>query len=222
MSLFIGTSGWSERKGARLASQVSVAEISSSFHRPLERKTVERWLKLVQLTPEFQFTVQLGRQFTHERLMAGSAVAFFKEGLWPFVRERRMGALLMRFPEQFHFTVKNEEHLVQLRRAFHEFRLVAEFQHESWATSEARGVLIDRHIGVVGTHLTSGTGYLRIPARHWDLDSVEGDIKKITPLAEQTFVIFDDEISAGEMQTRLNGLTIAPVQPSFSFDRAVA
>ena len=37
--------------------------------------------------------------------------------------------------------------LIALRRAFHEFPLVAEMRHSSWLHEEALGTLIDYHIG---------------------------------------------------------------------------
>lgn len=222
MALYIGTSGWSERKGSQIASRVSVAEIRSSFDRPLEMKTVERWLTLVQPYPDFRFTAVLGRQFSHERLMAGSAIDYFKKALWPMVNQRRICSMLIRFPGNFHFSIANEKHLIQLRRSFHEFPLVAELPHESWSTYEARAVLIDRRIGLTGDHLTSGTGYLRVPALHEDLDLIEEKIRRMIRLADQTIVIFEDEVSATEMLARMKGLSIAPAQRGFSFDRAVA
>lgn len=222
MAILIGTPGWSLRQGSRLAVQFPVAEISSTFNRPAERRTVERWLDLVRLNPDFRFTVVLGRQFTHERLLAGTAIAFFKEGLWPLVRERRMGALTMRFPEDFRFNVKNHRYLLDLRRAFHEFPLVAELSHETWLTEEGRGVLIDHKVGLAGGGLTSGLGYVRVMERDPDFDGLEKTLSKLAMYADRAFAIFEHESAAQEMQARLSELAIAPAQSRLDFGRAVA
>lgn len=222
MAVLIGMTGWSLRTGSRFISNFPAAEISSSFNRPLDRRIVERWLDVVQPQLDFRFTAVLGRQFTHERLMADSAVAFFKEGLWPLVRERRLGAILMRFPAEFRFGSSNRDYLLEIRRAFHEFSLVAEFSHESWMVEEGRGFLIDHKIGTVGTDLTSRKGYLRITEKQPNFARIEKSVRKLALFAEETFVIFDSEAAAIEMQSRVGSLTILPAQARLNFGKAVA
>ena len=82
--------------------------------------------------PKFLFTVKLGRQFTHERSLGAAEIAHFKEGLWPFHRAHKLGCVLMQFPWTFRYTEENRKFLIALRRAFHEFPLVAEMRHASW------------------------------------------------------------------------------------------
>ena len=53
----------------------------------------------------------------------------------------------MQFPWSFRFTSENRAFLIDLRRTFHEFPLVAELRHASWLADEAKGTLIDYKIG---------------------------------------------------------------------------
>jgi uncharacterized protein YecE (DUF72 family) len=85
----------------------------------------------------------------------------------------------MQFPWAFRFTPENREFLIRLRRAFHEFPLVAEMRHASWLAEEAIGTFLDYHIGFCNidqpeytsampptAYLTSGIGYVRLHGRN--------------------------------------------------------
>src|SRR3954468_12858177 len=75
--LRVGTAGWSMPSRyagemppgnshlERYARRLDAAEINSSFHRPHQRKTYERW---AGSTPDdFRFSVKLPKAMTHER-----------------------------------------------------------------------------------------------------------------------------------------------------------
>jgi uncharacterized protein YecE (DUF72 family) len=85
----------------------------------------------------------------------------------------------MQFPWSFRFTAENREFFIQLRRAFHEFPLVAEMRHSSWMAEEAIGTFIDYRVGFCNidqpeytrampptAFLTSGVGYVRLHGRN--------------------------------------------------------
>lgn len=162
-SLYIGTAGWSypHWKGVvfpksippgshpleLLARTFDVVEVNSSFYQALKPEIVRLWMKKVEHNPRFQFTAKLHQQFTHQRILQDGEIAAFKEGLWPLLRARKLGALLMQFPWAFRFTAENREFLIRLRRAFHEFPLIAEMRHSSWLAEEAVGTFLDYHIG---------------------------------------------------------------------------
>jgi len=100
------------------------------------------------------------------------------------LRARKLGCILMQFPWTFRYTEENREYLIELRRTFHEFPLVAEMRHSSWIHEEALGTLIDYHIGFANIDqaaytkampaaefLTSPIGYVRLHGRnpqHWE------------------------------------------------------
>ena len=130
-----------------LAQHVGLVEIDASFHQPLRPELSRLWLIRVSRHPEFLFTAVLGRQFTYDRALDPYAIREFKDGLWPLSNARKLGALLMRFPWSFRFTKENRNFLIELRRSFHEFPLVAEMRHSSWMLDEALGTLMDYRIG---------------------------------------------------------------------------
>ncbi len=194
-NLYCGPSGWSyphwngivyPRQKPRgfhaleaLSKYFNAVEINTTFYQPLRPEISRLWLRKVSHNPKFLFTAKLGRRFTHERLLGVGEIAQFKDGLWPLLRARKLGCLLMQFPWSFRYTEENREHLIALRRAFHEFPLVAEMRHGSWMHEEALGTLIDYRVGFANidqavytkamppaSFVTSAIGYVRLHGRN--------------------------------------------------------
>jgi uncharacterized protein YecE (DUF72 family) len=194
-TLYCGPSGWSyphwngvvcPRQKPRgfhalqdLSRYFDAVEINTTFYQPLRPEITRLWLRKVSHNPKFMFTAKLGRRFTHERLIGSGDVAQFKDGLWPLLRARKLGCVLMQFPWSFRYTQENREHLIALRRAFHEFPLVAEMRHGSWTHEEALGTLIDYRVGFANidqavytkampaaSFVTSSIGYVRLHGRN--------------------------------------------------------
>jgi uncharacterized protein YecE (DUF72 family) len=198
--LYCGPSGWSyphwngivyprlKPRGFHALEELSTyfdaVEINTSFYQSIQPELATLWVKKVEHNAKFQFTVKLGRRFTHERSLSAAEISRFKEGLWPFHRARKLGCLLMQFPWSFRYTEENRAFVIALRRAFHEFPLVAEMRHASWLHEEALGTLIDYRIGFANidqapytkgmppaSALTSRIGYVRLHGRnpqHWE------------------------------------------------------
>jgi uncharacterized protein YecE (DUF72 family) len=199
-TLYCGPSGWSyphwngvvyprlKPRGFHaledLSTYFDAVEINTSFYQSIKPELASLWVKKVEHNLKFLFTVKLGRRFTHERSLSPPEIAHFKEGLWPFHRARKLGCVLMQFPWTFRYTEENRTFLIALRRAFHEFPLVAEMRHSSWMHEEALGTLIDYRIGFANIDqapytkamppaslLTSRIGYVRLHGRnpqHWE------------------------------------------------------
>ena len=199
-TLYCGPSGWSyphwngivyprlKPRGFHaledLSTYFDAVEINTSFYQSIQPELASLWVKKVENNPKFLFTVKLGRRFTHERSLRPVEIAHFKEGLWPLHRARKLGCLLMQFPWSFRYTEENRAFVIALRRAFHEFPLVAEMRHSSWLHEEALGTLIDYRIGFANIDqapytkgmppaslLTSRIGYVRLHGRnpqHWE------------------------------------------------------
>jgi uncharacterized protein YecE (DUF72 family) len=161
-----------------LAGHFGVVEIESTARAPLRPEVAHMWLGMVSGQPGFQFTAVLDRRFTHERLMDKAEITRFKAGLAPLVRVGRFGCLVLSFPWAFRFTAENREHVIRLRRAFHEFPMAVEVKHSSWRADEALGTLVDYRLGFVNVDLpprtsamppsaivTSGVGYVRLHGR---------------------------------------------------------
>jgi uncharacterized protein YecE (DUF72 family) len=194
-SLYIGTAGWSyphwngvvypklQSPGSHplelVSKHLDVVEINSSFYQFLKPELVKLWMKKVSSRPKFLFTAKLHQRFTHARVLEDSEITAFKEGLWPLLRANRLGAVLMQFPWSFRFTAENQDFFIRLRRAFHEFPLVAEMRHSSWMAEEALGTFLDYRVGFCNIDqpeytrampptalLTSGVGYVRLHGRN--------------------------------------------------------
>jgi len=194
-TLYCGPSGWSyshwngivyprlKPRGFHpledIARYFDAVEINTTFYQSIRPEIARLWLQKVTSNPRFLFTAKLGRRFTHERLIDSQDVIRFKEGLWPILRARKLGCVLMQFPWTFRYTEENRRHLIAVRRAFHEFPLVAEMRHASWTAEEALGTLMDHHVGFAnidqavytkamppGSFLTSPIGYVRLHGRN--------------------------------------------------------
>ncbi|MEO5923937.1 MAG: DUF72 domain-containing protein [Bryobacteraceae bacterium] len=193
--VLIGTAGWSyphwngvvypTSRGAGfhplelIARHTDAVEINSSFYQHLKPEVVKLWAKKVARNPNFQFTAKLHQQFTHQRMLNDADVAAFKEGLFPLLKAGKLGALLMQFPWSYRFNEENRDFFIRVRRAFHEFPLVAEMRHSSWMAEEAQGVFLDYKVGFCNIDqpaytrampptalLTSAVGYVRLHGRN--------------------------------------------------------
>ena len=162
-----------------LARQTDVVEINSSFYQPLKPEVVKLWIKKTQSNPRFQFTAKLHQHFTHGRVLDEAEIAAYKDGVRPLLQAKKLGALLMQFPWSFRFTAENREFFIKLRRAFHDFPLVAEMRHASWMAEEAIGTFQDYRVGFCNidqpeytsampptAYLTSAVGYVRLHGRN--------------------------------------------------------
>lgn len=162
-----------------MSRHLDTVEINSSFYQPLKPELTKLWIRKVANNTEFAFTAKLHQNFTHRRSLDAAEIAAFKDGLWPLLRAGKFGALLLQFPWSFRFTGENRDHLIRLRRAFHEFPLVAEMRHDSWMAEEALGTFLDYKIGFCNVDqpqytrampptaiLTSNLGYVRMHGRN--------------------------------------------------------
>ncbi len=193
-SLSIGPAGWTRpdwnrtvydkaaRRGTHpldvLCRYSNLAEIDRTFHEPLKPEIARLYAAKARKHDGFLFTALLGRCFTHDRVLDDASVEAWRAGLLPLLRAGCLGALIMQFPWAFRFNEENRQHLIRLRRAFHDFPLAAEMRHDSWLLDEAVTTLIDYHVAIVnvdqpeyframpaGAHLTSGVAIVRLHGR---------------------------------------------------------
>lgn len=155
----VGTAGWSipravadrfptEGSGLqRYAARFSFAEINTSFYRPHQRKTYERW---AETTPgAFRFAVKLPKALTHDaRLVGGEAILdrFLDEtaGLGA-----KRGPLLIQLPPSLVFEPAVAEPFLTLLRDRYDGDTALEPRHASWFEADAGAVLIHFRIARV-------------------------------------------------------------------------
>jgi uncharacterized protein YecE (DUF72 family) len=162
-----------------LAGRFDAVEITSSFDEFLKPELTRLWARKTDCNARFQFTVKVHRSFTHDRNVDPEQINAFKDGIRPLARASKLGCLLLQFPWSFRYTAENRKHFIKLRRAFHEFPLVAEMRHSSWMLDEAIGTFIDYRVGFCNidqpvytkampptAFLTSSVGYVRLHGRN--------------------------------------------------------
>jgi uncharacterized protein YecE (DUF72 family) len=208
-----------------LARIFDFVEVDASYERPLKPELTQLWMKKMQAHPNFRFSVQVGHPFTTELSLDPQLIKSFREGLAPMVRAKRLACLLFRFPSSFRFTRQNRDSLIELRRAFHEYPLTAEFRHTSWSLDEAIGTLMDFRIGLCNIDqpasakalspsawVTAAIGYIRLLGRggeDWTNEQAAGNylytpqelgqwqarIDRISSFTADTYVVFANSVA---------------------------
>jgi uncharacterized protein YecE (DUF72 family) len=158
MTLRIGTAGWSfpraldgfpaEGTGLeRYAARFNAVEINSSFYRPHQRKTYERW---AATTPaDFRFAVKVPKTITHERRLfeIDDLLARFldeTDGL-----DGKRGPLLIQLPPSLRFETERVEAFLKTWRERTDAPTVLEPRHPTWFESAPNRLLADFRIARV-------------------------------------------------------------------------
>jgi uncharacterized protein YecE (DUF72 family) len=174
----VGTAGWTLPKQhahhfpetgthlERCAQGLDCVEINSSFHRPHQRKTWERWARC---TPaDFRFSVKLPKAITHAAQLANCGARlqqFFDEvrGLGA-----KLGPLLVQLPPKLEFdeglaqdffTTVRELHPQQRDSGF----IALEPRHASWFTAAVNRVLRGFEIARVAADPAKGSAAAAAP-----------------------------------------------------------
>lgn len=148
--MFIGTAGWSiprqhaahfPKTGSHLeryAARLNAAEINSSFHRPHQYKTYERWAASVPAS--FRFSAKLPRTITHERRLAdcGDLLDTFLEQVSGL--GGKLGVLLVQLPPSLIYDAKVAPAFFR-RLARVGIPVACEPRHASWFAPKADAAL---------------------------------------------------------------------------------
>jgi uncharacterized protein YecE (DUF72 family) len=195
--IYIGPAGWSYPDWKRilypdprpkgfheatfLADFFNTIEINTSFYHPIQPAHAEQWIARVSANPKFLFTAKLWRNFTHDDSTSAADIALVRAGFDILRNAKRLGAMLLQFPFSFHRTPETTKRLNVLLDQFHDYPLVVEVRHSSWAKKEFYDLLHQRGVGfcnidqpVIGRSLepsqrvTSPIGYIRLHGRRYD------------------------------------------------------
>jgi uncharacterized protein YecE (DUF72 family) len=157
--VFIGTAGWSipaqyaaEFSGsgthlARYARQLNAVEINSSFYRPHQKKTYERWAASVP--EDFRFSVKLPRTITQDKRLKDC-----DDLLARFIEESaglgaRLGVLLAQLPPSLAYDPDIATTFFDDLRRRTEAAIACEPRHASWFTPKADAALKKFHVARV-------------------------------------------------------------------------
>jgi len=149
---FIGTAGWNiprvhrDRFPAagsqlqRYAIRLNAAEINTSFYRPHQATTYQRWAASVP--PPFRFAVKMPKAITHDR-----ALTRVRDLLARFLGEiaglgGTLGPLLVQLPPAFAFDSRRVGRFFDLLRGVHLGPVVCEPRHPTWTSAAAVRMLV--------------------------------------------------------------------------------
>ena len=166
---------------AFVARFLDVVEINATFYRPVNPAIAASWIRRVSKHPGFRFTAKAHRSFTHEPWDDPAAVvAPTLAGLTPLREAGLLGALLVQFPQSFHWAPHSTTRLGRLLDATVGWPVVVEVRHVSWDDDRAAAWMCERNVGwcVVDQpraggltapprpRVTAPTGYLRLHGRN--------------------------------------------------------
>jgi uncharacterized protein YecE (DUF72 family) len=215
----IGTAGWSiptqvsdffPAEGTHLqryAARFDVAEINSSFHRPHQRSTYERWAASV---PEgFRFAVKIPKTITHKQKLAecGDLLAVFAEQVAGLGAKR--GPLLVQLPPSFAWPGDVAERFFDALDRALGGQIVIEPRHASWYEPDIDALLVGRGIARVAADPPvpaaasepggwRGLTYYRLhgsPRTYWSSYTPEQIAAHAARLSGACWTIFDNTAS---------------------------
>ena len=157
--VFIGTAGWSiparyadrfPKKGTHLERYsrcVNAVEINTSFYRPHQRKTYERWAASVP--EDFRFSVKLPRSISHDARLHGynGLLSRFAEEV--FGLGEKLGAVLVQLPPNLAYDADVAAAFFEDLHRHHKAPVACEPRHVSWFTPEADAALKKLDVGRV-------------------------------------------------------------------------
>lgn len=157
--IYVGTAGWSIPRGdqsrfpagelllSRYAQVLPAVEINSTFHRPHQPSTFERWAASVPRG--FRFSVKLPRTITHDQRLSRSAplLKAFMQDIAPL--RSRLGCLLVQLPPSLAFDARVARAFFGALRQESDRGVALEPRHASWLTDRAERLLQEFEIARV-------------------------------------------------------------------------
>lgn len=150
-STLVGCAGWSiprqhaqlfgegESMLARYATRFDLAEVNSSFYRPHQRKTWERWAASVPA--RFRFTAKLPQEISHERALRGCVACLTRfleqvDGLGD-----KLASLLLQLPRSRPLEPRVASRFFASLRSRYDGGFAVEPRHPSWFEADADALL---------------------------------------------------------------------------------
>ena len=179
--LLVGTAGWSiprqhahlfgegDSTLARYATRFDLVEVNSSFYRPHQRKTWERWAS--EVPRNFRFTAKLPQEISHERALRGCVACLDRflgevEGLGD-----KLGGLLLQLPRSRPLEPAVARRFFAALRRRYAGALACEPRHASWFTGTAQVLYEDFDIARVAADPALSEDAARPggagPVRYW-------------------------------------------------------
>lgn len=178
----IGCAGWSIPRAVggdfpagdshlqRYAAVFNAAEINSSFYRPHQPQTYERWAASVPR--DFRFAVKAPKRMTHEQRLEDCAEPMQRFAAEVAGLDAKLGCVLVQLPPSLQFDAVAADGFFALARQHFGCMLACEARHPSWFGDAATALLSDAAVtrviadppkGQPGPHIaTTATTYARL------------------------------------------------------------
>jgi uncharacterized protein YecE (DUF72 family) len=125
-----------------------VVEINSTFYRPAVPRVAESWVRRTRERTGFVFTAKAHRALTHDASDAThDSLSPTLDGLRPLREADRLGALLIQFPQSFHFSAGAGERITRLAERLVDWPVVIEVRHVSWESDQAAELFVSGNVG---------------------------------------------------------------------------
>ena len=166
--LWIGTAGWSVPSRyatelppggshlERYARRLGAVEINSSFYRPHQRKTYERWAQSVPA--DFRFSVKLPKAMTHEQGLADCGVLLDRFATEVAGLGEKLGVLLVQLPPKLALKKRVADRFFRDLHQRIDAPIACEPRHASWFTPDTNDWLSDRGIARVAADPAPAAG----------------------------------------------------------------
>jgi len=199
--------------------EFNVVELNFSYYRIPELSQCRRMVEKSEHRVEF--VIKAFRELTHEITDQSipEILPRFKDPLAPFWEDNRLGAILLQFPQSFHYNPESRIYLESLIRGFSPLPVCVEFRHREWLRDSVYVTLKEMKAGFVCVDepplkgllppvvlATSNIGYIRFHGRNrlkwysgdskerydylYSEDELKEWLPKIHKLSEQTEKIF--------------------------------
>ena len=192
--ILVGTSGfsypdWKARfypEGMRqenflefYSSQFRAVELNFTYYRMPDEKQSKMLIE--KSGGSLEFVIKANRQMTHEipEDSLEKIAPLFLEGIAPFIQAGQLGAILLQFPQSFHYTTKNRIYLKSLINKLRPHNISVEFRQREWLKDSVYRSLHNLDAGFVCVdepdlpslipsviNSTSDVGYIRFHGRN--------------------------------------------------------
>jgi len=160
-----------------------------------------------------EFTIKAFRGLTHEigEKSMDRVLPLFIKGISPFIEGKQLGALLIQFPQSFHYTVENRYYVKTILEALADLPVAVEFRQKEWLRDSVFRALEGMHAAFVCVDepslpslippiaiATSDIGYIRFHGRN------KNDWYGTDSKTRYDYLYSEDELS--EWTTRIHNL----------------
>jgi uncharacterized protein YecE (DUF72 family) len=161
------------------AERFETVEINSTFYHIYSPRMMDSLVR--RAAGRVLFAVKMSALVTHRGMLTRPVILSYAAGIEPASSAGVLVAVLLQFPQRFHFTRDNRQYLRRALTAFGELPLVVEIRHASWQTPAAMQFFHDNRInlcmmdiprlrGLPGPSLemTGNLAYIRFHGRNPD------------------------------------------------------